>query len=74
MTLSFEYCIFVGCVQLLLTYLPNDCELWAGELQKRRFQYKAFKDEFLVNPVSLAEDPRAHVTFWYFNCLVQRTM
>uniref|UniRef100_A0A6V7QS97 Rab-GAP TBC domain-containing protein n=1 Tax=Ananas comosus var. bracteatus TaxID=296719 RepID=A0A6V7QS97_ANACO len=36
--------------KLLLTYLPNDCELWAGELQKRRFQYKAFKDEFLVNP------------------------
>ncbi|XP_072999993.1 uncharacterized protein [Typha latifolia] len=36
--------------KLLLGYLPNDRGFWAEELEKRRSQYKAFKDDFLVNP------------------------
>ncbi|XP_039122842.1 TBC1 domain family member 13 [Dioscorea cayenensis subsp. rotundata] len=36
--------------KLLLGYLPNDRSLWMHELEKKRSQYKAFKDEFLVNP------------------------
>ncbi|XP_017699158.2 TBC domain-containing protein C1952.17c-like isoform X2 [Phoenix dactylifera] len=36
--------------KLLLCYLPNDHGLWAQELEKKRSQYEAFKDEFLVNP------------------------
>lgn len=38
--------------QLLLRYLPNDRALWQHELEKKRSQYKAFKDELLLNPVS----------------------
>nr|CAD40692.3 OSJNBa0083D01.9 [Oryza sativa Japonica Group] len=36
--------------QLLLGYLPTDHALWAYELEKKRSQYSAFKDELLVNP------------------------
>ncbi|XP_010913050.1 uncharacterized protein [Elaeis guineensis] len=39
-----------GSEQLLLGYLPHDRTLWAHELDKRRSQYKAFKDELLLNP------------------------
>lgn len=50
-------------LQLLLGYLPNDRGLWASELAKKRSQYKAFKDELLVNPVS---HPSALVTLGHF--------
>ncbi|XP_044332449.1 TBC domain-containing protein C1952.17c isoform X3 [Triticum aestivum] len=36
--------------KLLLGYLPMDHALWAYELEKKRSQYSAFKDELLVNP------------------------
>ncbi|KAL6650567.1 hypothetical protein ACP70R_009492 [Stipagrostis hirtigluma subsp. patula] len=36
--------------QLLLGYLPTDRALWPYELEKKRSQYSAFKDELLVNP------------------------
>ncbi|EEC77143.1 hypothetical protein OsI_15582 [Oryza sativa Indica Group] len=36
--------------KLLLGYLPTDHALWAYELEKKRSQYSAFKDELLVNP------------------------
>ncbi|KAL6885829.1 hypothetical protein ACP4OV_010090 [Aristida adscensionis] len=37
-------------IQLLLGYLPSDRALWSYELEKKRSQYCAFKDELLVNP------------------------
>ncbi|XP_010927682.1 uncharacterized protein [Elaeis guineensis] len=40
--------------KLLLGYLPDDRGLWAQELEKKRSQYEAFKDEFLVNPSEVA--------------------
>lgn len=56
--LSLKNCIFLhGAEQLLLGYLPNDHEFWVQELDRKRSQYKDFKEEFLVNPVSLLEDP-----------------
>jgi hypothetical protein len=39
-------------VQLLLGYLPTERSLWPYELEKKRSQYSAYKDEFLLNPVS----------------------
>ncbi|OAY68869.1 TBC1 domain family member 13 [Ananas comosus] len=36
--------------KLLLGYLPTDRTLWAHELEKKRSQYGAFKDELLLNP------------------------
>lgn len=39
-------------LQLLLGYLPHDKALWSQELDKKRSQYNAFKDELLLNPVS----------------------
>ncbi|KAG1331487.1 TBC1 domain family member 13 [Cocos nucifera] len=36
--------------KLLLGYLPPDRTLWAHELDKKRSQYNAFKDELLLNP------------------------
>ncbi|CAL5017454.1 unnamed protein product [Urochloa decumbens] len=36
--------------KLLLGYLPTDRALWTYELEKKRSQYSAFKDELLVNP------------------------
>ncbi|CAN6270510.1 unnamed protein product [Urochloa humidicola] len=36
--------------KLLLGYLPTDHALWTYELEKKRSQYSAFKDELLVNP------------------------
>ncbi|KAG2571532.1 hypothetical protein PVAP13_7KG130200 [Panicum virgatum] len=36
--------------KLLLGYLPTDRALWPYELEKKRSQYSAFKDELLVNP------------------------
>lgn len=38
--------------KLLLGYLPADRGLWFTELAKKRCQYKNFKDELLMNPVS----------------------
>lgn len=38
--------------QLLLGYLPMDRGLWSSELAKKRSQYKHFKEELLMNPVS----------------------
>lgn len=38
--------------KLLLGYLPSDRGLWSSELAKRRSQYKHFKEELLMNPVS----------------------
>ena len=40
-------------LQVLLGYLPADHSLWSSELAKKRSQYKQFKEELLVNPVSL---------------------
>ncbi|XP_066337021.1 uncharacterized protein [Miscanthus floridulus] len=36
--------------KLLLGYLPTDRSLWAYELEKKRSQYSAYKEEFLLNP------------------------
>ncbi|KAK2999547.1 hypothetical protein RJ639_023607 [Escallonia herrerae] len=36
--------------KLLLGYLPSDRGLWSSELSKKRFQYKHFKGELLMNP------------------------
>ncbi|KAK6781237.1 hypothetical protein RDI58_023421 [Solanum bulbocastanum] len=38
--------------KLLLGYLPTEKALWPTELVKKRSQYKHFKEELLVNPVS----------------------
>ncbi|KAB5516153.1 hypothetical protein DKX38_026801 [Salix brachista] len=38
--------------KLLLGYLPPDRSLWSSELVKKRSQYKRFKEELLMNPVS----------------------
>jgi hypothetical protein len=35
-----------------LGYLPPDRSLWSSELPKKRSQYKRFKEELLMNPVS----------------------
>ncbi|CAL9782031.1 unnamed protein product [Musa acuminata subsp. burmannicoides] len=40
--------------KLLLGYLPYDREFWMQELAKKRSQYKAFKEEFLMNPSEMA--------------------
>lgn len=40
------------CLQLLLGYLPPDRALWPSEVAKKRSQFKHFKDELLMNPVS----------------------
>ncbi|CAL9078638.1 unnamed protein product [Musa textilis] len=40
--------------KLLLGYLPNDHEFWVQELDRKRAQYKDFKEEFLVNPSEMA--------------------
>ncbi|KAK2384221.1 Ypt/Rab-GAP domain of gyp1p superfamily protein [Trifolium repens] len=36
--------------KLLLGYLPPDRGLWSSELEKKRSQYKQFKEEILMNP------------------------
>ncbi|KAJ1275420.1 hypothetical protein BS78_05G134300 [Paspalum vaginatum] len=36
--------------KLLLGYLPTDRALWHYELEKKRSQYSAYKEEFLLNP------------------------
>ncbi|WVZ52044.1 hypothetical protein U9M48_003139 [Paspalum notatum var. saurae] len=36
--------------KLLLGYLPTDRTLWPYELEKKRSQYSAYKEEFLLNP------------------------
>ncbi|KAM0929421.1 hypothetical protein ACQ4PT_001511 [Festuca glaucescens] len=36
--------------KLLLGYLPTERSLWPYELEKKRSQYSAYKDEFLLNP------------------------
>lgn len=48
-------------LQLLLGYLPPDRSLWSTELSKKRSQYKHFKDDLLLNPVS-------HVGHLMFGC------
>lgn len=47
-------CLLMSCnlFQLLLGYLPSDRALWPSEVAKKRSQYKDFKDELLMNPVS----------------------
>jgi hypothetical protein len=43
----------IDCVwQLLLGYLAPDRSLWSSELAKKRSQYKHFKEDLLMNPVS----------------------
>lgn len=44
--------LFAEILQLLLGYLPCDRSLWSSELAKKRSQYKHFKEELLMNPVS----------------------
>ncbi|XP_073007485.1 uncharacterized protein [Typha latifolia] len=39
--------------KLLLGYLPNDHALWVHELEKKRSQYNAFRDELLLNPTEI---------------------
>jgi len=41
---------YIYSVQLLLGYLPTDRGLWPYELEKKRNQYSAYKEEFLLNP------------------------
>ena len=43
---------YIYSVQLLLGYLPTDRGLWPYELEKKRNQYSAYNEEFLLNPVS----------------------
>lgn len=50
----FTFLLIAMCfVQLLLGYLPTEKALWPTELAKKRSQYKNFKEELLMNPVSL---------------------
>ena len=42
----------ISLLQLLLGYLPPDRALWFSELTKKRSQYKNFKDDLLMNPVT----------------------
>jgi TBC1 domain family member 13 len=44
--------MFRDIEQLLLGYLPADHALWSYELEKKRSQYNAFREELLANPVS----------------------
>ncbi|MBA0634186.1 hypothetical protein Godav_005282 [Gossypium davidsonii] len=39
--------------KLLLGYLPPDRLQWSSELAKKRSEYKQFKEELLMNPVSV---------------------
>ncbi|MBA0828315.1 hypothetical protein Goarm_012999 [Gossypium armourianum] len=39
--------------ELLLGYLPPDRLQWSSELAKKRSEYKQFKEELLMNPVSV---------------------
>ncbi|GMN63920.1 hypothetical protein TIFTF001_032979 [Ficus carica] len=39
--------------KLLLCYLPPDRNLWPTELAKKRSQYKHFKEDLLVNPITI---------------------
>lgn len=50
---SFCFILFSWICQLLLGYLSPDRSLWSSELAKKRLQYKQFKEELLMNPVSL---------------------
>lgn len=56
--LSFWFMWFFWLWQLLLGYLSPDRSLWSSELAKKRSQYKQFKEELLMNPVS---------PFWWFD-------
>ncbi|KAI0494858.1 hypothetical protein KFK09_025004 [Dendrobium nobile] len=49
--------------ELLLQYLPNDRAFWPHELEKKRSQYKSFKDELLQNPSDITRrmEEAAHV-------------
>ncbi|XP_020582858.1 TBC1 domain family member 13 isoform X2 [Phalaenopsis equestris] len=49
--------------EILLQYLPNDRSFWPHELDKKRSQYKSFKDELLQNPSDITRrmDESAHV-------------
>ncbi|KAJ6820580.1 TBC1 domain family member 5-like [Iris pallida] len=49
--------------KLLLGYLPNDRAFWEEELDRKRSQYNAFKDEFLLNPseITRRQDESADV-------------
>lgn len=63
--LALESDIFFFCWwQLLLGYLPYDREFWMQELAKKRSQYKAFKEEFLMNPVGLLQYSVFRFTIW----------
>jgi len=46
---------YIYSVQLLLGYLPTDRGLWPYELEKKRNQYSAYKEEFLLNPKNYGE-------------------
>ncbi|TYJ42661.1 hypothetical protein E1A91_A03G103500v1 [Gossypium mustelinum] len=43
--------------KLLLGYLPPDHLQWSSELAKKRSEYKQFKEELLMNPVTHGEHP-----------------
>ncbi|GMI78697.1 hypothetical protein like AT4G13730 [Hibiscus trionum] len=43
--------------KLLLGYLPPDRAQWSSELAKKRSEYKQFKEELLMNPVTRGEHP-----------------
>ncbi|PKU83943.1 TBC domain-containing protein C1952.17c isoform X1 [Dendrobium catenatum] len=65
--------------KLLLQYLPNDRAFWPHELEKKRSQYKSFKDELLQNPSDITRrmDESAHVKHAVLNdesrALLQRS-
>ncbi|XP_008808195.1 TBC1 domain family member 13 isoform X2 [Phoenix dactylifera] len=65
--------------KLLLGYLPHDRTLWAHELDKKRSQYNAFKDELLLNPSEITRrlEESAGSKTEEFNCkgsgLLQRS-
>jgi len=57
-SVSLCFMLFSWIWQLLLDYLSPDRSLWSSELAKKRSQYKQFKEELLMNPVS---------PFWWFD-------
>jgi hypothetical protein len=59
--------------QLLLGYLPPDRGLWSSELAKKRSQYKQFKEELLMNPVSHSPDFEASISNFMKYCFVGMT-
>lgn len=53
-------------LQLLLGYLPMDRHSWREELEKRRAQYMAFKNEFLLENTVCFCNKSYLWDYWYW--------